>query len=164
MKKYLLLLIAFSFLAGASCQQKSDTEEEMKDLLDANLEAWNTGNVSLFDEIYSPEIVLHANENEDLIGIEANKEWVTSTRTGFPDFNVTFDKIIIKGEYAAVGWTSTGTNTGTFLGLPPTGKKVKFSGAFIIQVVEGKPIEIWQHYDGSSLLTQLGYTISPPEE
>ena len=164
MKKYLLLLIAFSFLAGASCQQKSDTEEEMKAILDANREVWNTGNVSLFDEILSPEIVLHANESEDLIGVEANKEWVTSTRTGFPDFNVTFDKIIIMGEYGAVGWTSTGTNTGPFIGFPPTGKKVKFSGAFITHVVDGKVIEIWQHYDGSSLLTQLGYTISPPEE
>ncbi len=163
MKKYLLLLIAFSLFAGASCQQKSGSEEEMKDLLNANLEAWNTGNVSLFDEILSPEVVLHPNESEDLIGVEANKEWVTSTRTGFPDFNVTFDKIIIKGEYAAVEWTSTGTNTGVFLGLPPTGKKVKFSGAFIMHVVEGKLIEIWQHWDGSSLLTQLGYKISPPE-
>ena len=164
MKKNLFMLIAFSFLAGASCQQKSDTEKEMKAHSDANLEVWNTGNVSLFDEILSPEIVLHSNESEDLIGIEANKEWVTSTRTGFPDFNVTFDKIINKGEYIAVGWTATGTNTGTFLDLPPTGKKVKFSGAFITYVVDGKQIETWQHYDGSSLLTQLGYTISPPEE
>ena len=164
MKKYLLLLIAFSFFAGASCQQKSDTEEEMKAILDANQEVWNTGNVSLFNEIFSPEIVLHSNESEDLIGIEANKEWVTSSRTGFPDFNVTFDKIIIKGEYGAVGWTATGTNTGPFLDLPPTGKKVKFSGAFITHSVDGKAIETWQHYDGSSLLTQLGYTITPPEE
>jgi steroid delta-isomerase-like uncharacterized protein len=164
MKKYLLLLIVFSFFAGASCQQKSDTEEEMKALLDANLKVWNTGNVSLFDKILSPEVVLHPNESENLIGIEANKEWVTSTRTGFPDFKVTFDKIIIKGEYAAVGWTSTGTNTGTFLGLPPTGKKVNFSGAFIMHAVNGKAIEIWQHWDGSSLLIQLGYIISPPEE
>ncbi len=163
MKKYLLLLIAFSFLAGASCQQKTDSDKEMKAILDATLEVWNTGNVSLFDEIFSPEVVLHHNDSEDLIGIEANKEWVTSSRTGLPDFNVTFDKIIINGEYGAVGWTSTGTNTGTFLGLPPTGKKVKFSGAFITHVVDGKTIEIWQHYDASSLMIQLGYTITPPE-
>ena len=164
MKKYLFTLIAISLMAGASCQQKTDSDKEMKVIADKTSEVWNTGNVSLFDEIFSPEIVLHSNESEDLIGIEANKAWVTSTRTGFPDFNVTFDKIIIKGEYTAVGWTATGTNTGPFLDLPPTGKKVKFSGAFISHVVDGKAIEIWQHYDGSSLLTQLGYTISPPEE
>ncbi len=82
MKKYLLLLIAFSFLAGASCQQKTDSDKEMKAILDATLEVWNTGNVSLFDEIFSPEVVLHHNDSEDLIGIEANKEWVTSSRGG----------------------------------------------------------------------------------
>ena len=164
MKKYVLLFAAFYFFAGASCQQKSVTEDEMKAILDANLDVWNNGNVSLYYEILSPEFVLNRNDSEDLIGIEANKEWVTSTRTGFPDFNVAFDKIIIKGEYAAVEWTSTGTNTGTFLGVPPTGKKVKFSGAFFIHVVEGKVVHIRQHWDGSSLLTQLGYKFLPPEE
>ena len=80
MKKYLFALIAFSFLAGASCQQKNDNEKEMKAHSDANLEVWNTGNVSLFDEILSPEIVLHSNESEDLIGIEANKGERTSQK------------------------------------------------------------------------------------
>ena len=164
MKKYLFALIAFSFLACASCQQKIDTEKEMKALADANLEVWNKGNLSLFDEILSPEIVLHHNDSEDLTGIEAYKEWVSSTRTGFPDFNVTFDEIIIKGEYLVVRWTASGTNTGPFLGLPPTGKKVNFSGAIITHVVDGKAIESWQYYNLAEMLTQLGYTISPPEE
>ena len=164
MKKYLFVLFAFSLLIGVSCQEKIDIEKEMKALTDANLEVWNKGNLSLFDEILSPEIVLHRNESEDLIGIEAYKEWVSSTRIGFPDFNVTFDEIIIKGEYLVVRWTTSGTNTGPFLGLPPTGKKVNFSGTIITSVVDGKAIESWQYYDGSSLLIQLGYKISPPEE
>jgi len=164
MNKYLLLLIAFSFLAGASCQQKTDTEKEMKALTDANLEVWNKGRLSLFDEILSPEIVLHHNDSEEIIGIEAYKEWVSSTRTGLPDFYVTFNEIIIKGESLVVRWTASGTNTGPFMGLPPTGKKVNFSGTMITHVVDGKAIESWQYYDGAGMLTQLGYTISPPEQ
>ena len=164
MKKYLFTLIAFSFLAGASCQQKSDNEKELKAHADANLEVWNTGNLSLFDEILSPEIVTHNADVEDLIGIEAVKGWVTSTRTGFPDVNVTFDELIVKGEYFVWRWTFTGTHTGPFYDMPPTGKKVKISGAFIVHVVDGKEIESWQYYNQLAMLTQLGYTITPPVE
>jgi len=164
MKKYLLMLIAFSFLAGASCQQIIDNEKEMKAHSDAQLEVWNTGNLSLFDEILSPEIVTHFADVEDLIGIEANKGWVTSTRTGFPDINITFDDLIIKGEYIVVRWTFTGTHTGLFYDMPPTGKKVKITGAFISHVVDGKEIESWQHLNQLAMLTQLGYTITPPVE
>ena len=163
MRKYLIVLIALSLLTAVSCQEKIDIEKEMKALADANLEVWNKGNLSLFDEILSPEIVLHHNDSEDFIGIEANKEWVSSTRTGFPDFNVTFDEIIIKGEYLVVRWTASGTNTGPFLSLPPTGKKVNFSGIIITHVVDGKAIESWQYYNVAEMLTQLGYTILPPE-
>jgi steroid delta-isomerase-like uncharacterized protein len=165
MKKYLFTLIAFSFLAGASCQQKIDNEKEMKVMADKSLEVWNTGNLSLFDEILSPDYVYHQVDiSEDVVGIEANKELVASFRTAFPDLNVTFDELIFNGDNGVMRWTVTGTNTGPYGGLPPTGKKVKYSGVAISHVVDGKSVETWQYYNQAALLIQLGYTISPPEE
>ncbi len=165
MKKCLFTLIAFSFLAGASCQQKNDNEKEMKVLADKTLEVWNTGNLSLFDEILSPDFVYHAVDiSEDVVGIEANKENVASIRTTFPDFNVTMDELFITGDYAVFRWTATGTNTGSSGDVLPTGKEVKFSGASIIRIVDGKSNETWQYYNYAAILIQLGYTITPPEE
>jgi steroid delta-isomerase-like uncharacterized protein len=164
MKKYLLTLIAFSFLAGASCQQKTDSDKEMKAMADKTLEVWNTGNLSLFDEILSPDIVFHEVDiSEDFVGIEANKAYVTSARTAYPDFNVTFDEIIITGDYTVIRWTVTGTNTGPIGDSPPTGKKINFSGAMISHVVDGKALETWQYYNNAAIMIQLGYTITPPE-
>ena len=164
MKKYLFTLIAFSFLAGASCQQKTDSDKEMKAMADKTLEVWNTGNLSLFDEILSPDIVFHEVDiSEDFVGIEANKAYVTSARTTYPDFNVTFDEIIITGDYTVIRWTVTGTNTGPIGDSPPTGKKVNFSGAMISHVVDGKALETWQYYNNAAIMIQLGYTITPPE-
>jgi len=165
MKKYLLMLIAFSFLAGASCQQKSDTEKEMKAIADKTLEVWNKGNLSLFDEILSPDYVFHVVDiADDIVGIEANKENIVSYRTGYPDLNITMDKLIITGDYSMVRWTFTGTNTGPIHDSPPTGKMVKFSGAMISHVVDGKSKESWQYFNQAAVLIQLGYTITPPEE
>ena len=164
MKKYLFTLIAFSLLAGASCQQKIDNEKERIAQADKYVVAWNEGNLSLFDEVLSPECVRHhVDISEDIIGIEAIKGYVTSVRTSFPDFNVTLDELIIAEDHTIGRWTVTGTNTGPLGDLPPTGKKVKYSGVEVARIVDGKIIESWIYFNQAAMLTQLGYTITPPE-
>jgi len=165
MKKYLFTLIAFSFLAGASCQQKTDNEEERIAMADKYVKAWNEGDLSLFDEILSPECVRHhVDISADIIGIEAIKNYVTYQRTGLPDFNVTLDELIIAEDHSIGRWTVTGTNTGPLGDLPPTGKKVKYSGVEVTRIVDGKIIESWIYFNQAAMLTQLGYTITPPVE
>ena len=94
---------------------------------------------TLFEELLSPEIVIHTVDiYEDIIGIEAFKGHVTLQRTTFSDFNVTLDELIINGDNMVGRWTLTGINTGPFGELPPTGKKVKFSGVEVSHVVDGK--------------------------
>ncbi len=163
MKKYLFTLIAFSFFAGASCQQNIDNEKEMKALIDKELKAWNNGNLSMIDETFSAEGVMHIVDSEDLVGIQAKKDYITSTRTSFPDFNVTLDELIIAEDHTIGRWTATGTNTGPMDDSPPTGRKVKYSGVEVARVVDGKTIESWVYYNQAALLIQLGYTITPPE-
>jgi steroid delta-isomerase-like uncharacterized protein len=164
MKKYLFALIAFSFLAAASCQQNIDTEKEMKALAEKEINVWNGGPLSLLDEIFSSEYVLHRNDGIDIIGIDASKENITSTRTSFPDLNIVVDDLIIKGDKLVMRWTITGTNTGPFGDLPPTGKKFKVSGVTIGHFVDGKAREAWMFYNEVLSLSQLGFTITPPEE
>ena len=165
MKKIIFSILALSLIAvSSSCQEKTNNEEEMKSRIDKYLEIWNDGNLSLCDELLSPENVRHTvDRQEDIIGIEAFNEYVTSFRTGFPDINVTLDELIIKGDKLVGRWTFTGTNTGPFGELPPTGKKVKFSGVEVGHWADGKVIEQWQFYNQAAVLTQLGYTITPPE-
>jgi len=165
MKKIIFSFLALSLIAGsASCQEKIDKEKEMKALADKYLEIWNEGNLSLCDEILSPEIVRHTVDiYEDITGIEAFKEHVNLQWTTFSDFNVTLDELIIKGDIMVGRWTVTGTNTGPFGELPPTGKKVKFSGVEVSHFLDGKAVEQWVYYNQAAVFSQIGFTISPPE-
>jgi len=164
MKKYFIVLIAFSFLAGASCQQKTDDKAERIAMAKKYVQAWNEGNLSLLDEVLTPECVRHhVDISEDIIGIEAIKGYVTYMRTGFPDFNVTLDELIIAEDYSIGRWIVTGTNTGPIGDSPPTGKKVKYSGIEVARIVDGKTVESWIYYNQAALFIQLGYTITPPE-
>jgi len=138
---FILFLLCFTF----SCKQQVEegiTEEEAKALVEKELEIWNEGNLALADELFAPDYVLHEVDiSEDRVGIDAYKEYVIGTRTMFPDYNLTTEEIIVKDDKIVWRWTCTGTNTGPMGDIPPTGKKVRFSGVCITRVVNGKGVE-----------------------
>ena len=163
-----ILLLCFTF----SCQQQVEegiTEEEAKSFMDAVLDIWNEGNLDLVDDFYSPDYVRHyVDIYEDIKGIDAYKQWITNTRTTFPDFNVTQEgEMIFKDDKIVSRWIAEGMNTGPlntpFGTFPSTGKKVRFYGVFIIHVIEGKIVEEWLYFNQASLLQQLGFTFTPPQ-
>ena len=55
----------------------------------------------------------------------------------------------------------TGTHTGSFRGLPPTGRKVRFAGLEINRMVDGKIAEHWFQLDAVTLFEQIGLRIVP---
>ena len=145
----------------SGCQQVERTSQD-EERTTKVVEVWNTGNVALIDELCSPEYVRHhVDIDEDIVGIDAFKEWVTSTRTMYPDFHVVIDEEIGAINKVIYRWTVTGTNTGPS-DMPPTGKKVKFSGSSIINIANGKVTEEWLYYNDAAIQQQLGYRTSPP--
>ncbi|MGC4105985.1 MAG: ester cyclase family protein [Thermomicrobiales bacterium] len=57
-------------------------------------------------------------------GPDAYATFVAGFKTGMPDFRIAIDTIAANGNAVAVHWVGTGTQTGEFLGVPPTGKTV----------------------------------------
>ncbi len=53
-------------------------------------------------------------------------------------------------------WTFRGTQTGEYLGIPPTGRRVTFTGTTIYRIADGKAAECWWNYDTLGMLQQLG--------
>ena len=54
-----------------------------------------------------------------------------------------------------------GTHTGDFQGLPPTHRKVTFSGLELNRFVDGRVAEHWFQLDSLTLLQQLGMAVVP---
>ncbi|MDH5715337.1 MAG: ester cyclase, partial [Candidatus Aminicenantes bacterium] len=100
---------------------------------------------------------------EDIVGLEALKNYYAGNHKAFPDLHATIDEMIVKGDKMVVLWTITGTNTGPLGELLPTGKKVRFSGVAIDRVVNGKVVEEWVFWNVLDILQQLGFTLTPPQ-
>ncbi len=74
----------------------------------------------------------------------------------FPDVSVSVDRIIAEGDELALRWTFTGTHKGPFLDIPPTGKRVKFSGMTWLEFKQGKIIAGADSYNLHALIALLG--------
>ena len=55
----------------------------------------------------------------------------------------------------------TGTHTGSFRGLPPSNRQVRFSGLEINRMVDAKVAEHWFQLDTVTLFQQLGLRVVP---
>jgi hypothetical protein len=120
------------------------------------------GNFSVYDELFAPEFVSYSSAaGMELRGPEAFKQANLMYLGAFPDFQTTVDMIIAENDLVMVYGPASGTNTGPFLGKPPTGKKAHWTGVAIYRFNdEGKIDGRWQEFDGLGLFTQLG--IIPP--
>ena len=161
---FVIIVICYTF----SCKQQVAeglTEVEANVILDKILKVYNEGNLALVEEIIAPENKLHHSVHpEDIVGVEAFKNYITNTRSSFPDMNLTFDETVVKGNNIITRWTFAGTNTGSIGELPATGKKVSYSGLSLSHITNGQFAESWIIFNVLELYKQLGFTVMPPQE
>ena len=117
----------------------------------------NSGNVSLADEVFHPDSVIHINGNpqRDLL-LDDFKQMVTGLLAAFPDLHFTINDDFSSGEKVSTRWTAKGTNTGAFGEMQATGKVVEIEGLIIDYVVNGKVAKRWELWDQMSMMQQLG--------
>jgi len=123
-------------------------------------EMWNQGNLTIVDETYTTESIIHVPPNPDSRGPEPLKQFVTMYRVAFPDFHVTIEDEIAEGDMVVIRWTASGTHKGELMDIPPTGKPIKITGISIGRIASGKLIETWTNFDALGMLQQLG--VIPP--
>ena len=90
--------------------------------------------------------------------------WVEFLRTfvqGFPDLHLDVQDTVADEKMTARRILFTGTHTGPFRGLPPTGRQFRSSGIEINRMVDGKVAEHWLHLDALTLFEQLGLRVVP---
>ena len=127
--------------------------EENKAVIHGLYEAYNKHNVALLDTFIAPDYVHHA---QKLRGLESVKQYEAMIYKGFPDLHDTIEDIITEGDKVWVRVKVTGTHTGEFRGIAPTGKNVTVTYVGIHRIADGKVVERWSVYDMLDFYKQLG--------
>ncbi|WP_372698747.1 flavin reductase [Arthrobacter sp. JSM 101049] len=118
--------------------------------------AWDDGNVAALDALVTDDYVRISKGSGKGADLVAFKAEIRAIREGFPDLKTTIDSVILDGDHGAIFWSSTGTHTRPFLGVPPTGRSVSTRGSNYLTLSNGKIASETVTWDGGELLNSLG--------
>jgi steroid delta-isomerase-like uncharacterized protein len=147
---------------GALALAQTQALEENKAIARRHFEQlWAGGDLAVADEIYSTSAVGRHLGSPDHGGYpEGERQHVLENNTAFPDTSVTVEDQVAEGDRVITRWTFRGTHTGTYMGVPPSGRQITVSGVHIHRIMDGKIVEVWAYPDALGFLQQLG--VIPP--
>ena len=117
----------------------------------AGRETW----IAEHDELFGPELVGHF-AGLPPIDAQTHLELGLAAFDGFADLERLIEDLLADGDRVVARWTTRGTHTGEFMGIPATGRVVTTSGITIFRLENGLIVEEWSESDTFGLLQQLG--------
>lgn len=114
------------------------------------------GRKDTVDELLDDGFVAHTwpsttgNPKDDL------KAAVDRAATGVSDPDFRIEDLIAEGDQVAARLTTAATQTGEFMGLPPSGKRYEIEEIHWFRLRDGKVVEHWHQLDQMGLMKQLG--------
>jgi steroid delta-isomerase-like uncharacterized protein len=118
--------------------------------------AVNSGQLELLRDVIASDVVDHDPAPDQGAGPEGYIRMFAALRTSFPDLEISGDQLVIDDDKIAIAYTMTGTQKGEFLGVAPTGRKIRARGVQIARFKDGKMVERWGSSDQLGILQQIG--------
>jgi predicted ester cyclase len=122
----------------------------------------SAGNLGIVDELLSDDLV----EHDEFPGIPQSKAGVKQffemSRAAFPDLRMVVTQMVEEGDVVMAHGLFEGTNDGSWMGMPPTGRRVSVPIADVVRFGEdGLAIEHWGVTDTGAMMQQLGLVPEP---
>lgn len=119
-------------------------------------QAFDQRNIDRAFALLASNFVAHLAGLPETLDLEGFKEFGMMFYSAFTDAQHQFEQIIAAEDKVITCGTFTAIHTGTFQGLPTTGKQITISVMHIDRIEQGKIIEHWGQGDAQGLMQQLG--------
>lgn len=177
MKKHLcavplILLLCFAF----ACQDKAAMaelekfraqaaiEKQNEALVRRVVEALNTRNAGIYQELYAPEYGWYfPSNNPKALTREEEAGFVKLLWDGFPDIHWDVPDVIAQGDWVIFRYICRGTHTREYQGLKPTGNTFEMGGFWLGRITNGKIVEAREDGDALGWMQRLGMELKPIE-
>jgi steroid delta-isomerase-like uncharacterized protein len=131
------------------------TPDELKDLARRFFqEVWNDGDEAAIDRYIAADA--RGNDPDFGAGREAFRRQWRQWHAGFPDIHFEVVDVIAERDRVLTRWVLTGTHTGEYMGLAPTGRRVEVHGMSLDIIADGMIVEGFDGWDALGFRQQLG--------
>jgi steroid delta-isomerase-like uncharacterized protein len=139
------------------------TVEENKEVVRCWVDAWNAKDVDGAEGLLRPDYVRHDPSVPDIVGPQAERQFIAGALTAFPDLHFEVEQLVAEDDLVFCRLTVRGTHRAEFMGVPPSGRHVRFESVDIYRLLDTKIAEQWVVMDTFGLLQQIGAIPSPGE-
>jgi len=88
---------------------------------------WNGKDIAGLDDTHHSNAIGHDPSLPSPPTYDVYRRACLMYQLAFPDFHVAMDTIFAEADKVVARWTATGTHQGEFMGIPASGKAMKFS-------------------------------------
>jgi steroid delta-isomerase-like uncharacterized protein len=136
---------------------------DVPEIVRAYVDAFCRGDLQGVRDTFEPEGTYEdPGTNEPVPGKKIHEHFGEAF-SGLPDMSTETTGLDAISENVSVWrWIIRATQTEQWRGLPPTGRSLLLPGCEFIEVRGGKIHKIVGYYDRLTMLTQLGFVLSPP--
>jgi predicted ester cyclase len=158
LKKYIPLMLLPLAIVLNSCQKKMDNamEEKYKEINLKITEIFDNGNVDDLDSYIAENAVDHGLDTSmtKKPGLAGIKEMAAGYHKIFPNGKTTIHSMAVSGDTLFSYFTSTGTTSESFMGMPAN-TKMSMSGVDIVRFEGDKAAEHWSFMDVNDIAKMM---------
>lgn len=142
-----------------SCKSENDKKAELsKKNVAYYSHVWevaiNEGRTNILDTAYVENAILHT--VPEIKGKGNAKAYYENFVVGFSERKFIIKESFADGDNLVKYWQFKGKHTGSFFGIPATGKDVDVIGCTIVKMRDGKIVEEQDFMDNLEFMKQLG--------
>jgi steroid delta-isomerase-like uncharacterized protein len=152
------MLAGAAATAGAAAQSDNHPARKLAEQFAATL---NRHDIDAFAALFADAYVNHqasAAAPPPAAGVipkQATVAFFAGRLKGLPDLEVSIETIVASEDKVAASFIYAGTHQGVYLGVPPTGRKLRFTSCDIFAVKDGLIVEHWGMGDIAGALAQM---------
>jgi steroid delta-isomerase-like uncharacterized protein len=119
-------------------------------------EIFVAGRHETVDELLADDFVAHTWPSTTGDPKADLKSAIDRAAAGLSNPEFTVDDLIADGDRVAARLTTSATQTGPFMGMPPSGKHYAIEEIHWFRLRDGKVVEHWHQFDQMGMMKQLG--------
>ena len=124
-------------------------------------EVFNGHRPDLAARFVDSEMIWHGGSLGTVVGVTNFTGLLSSIIGALPDLVATEEDIVAEGDTVVMRLTVEGTQVGPLLGIPATGRRVRWDAVDVYRFSNGKIVEEWAADDTTAILYQLGQYTPP---
>ena len=126
------------------------------------LEAFNRRDFEKIRSLFHPQYTYTGGDGQEMtggpdVGVGIVQMWASA----FPDARLAIRRVYELGDVSIGEFSYSGTQTGEFMGIAPTGKRAQGIVCNVLEHRDGKVYREREYMDAMHLLSQLGVTQIP---